>query len=218
MSDLHRNNFQDNRAFKEMLAAAKARIKNRIPQDMARKSGSTFCDNRSEIVLQSLNREVRLAIPEYDFRPQPDEWHQLVILHYLDMADGTCVSSQIIPFGDLKSGLIRGTKFDHDMENHLKAFLKGKSPESIRRICKMLGAELTDSNADLCAVFHFLPNYPLWLKVWFADEEFEASGKLYLSKSADHYLTIEDAVTVGEILLSKLKEQEDQLKNTDAIE
>ena len=47
--------------------------------------------------------------------------------------------------------------------------------------------------------------YSIWLKVWFADDEFEASGKLLVSKSADHYLTIEDAVTVGELLLSKLK-------------
>lgn len=55
------------------------------------------------------------------------------------------------------------------------------------------------------AVFHFLPNYSVWQKVWFADEEFEASGKIYISKSADCYLSMEDAVTVGEILLSKLK-------------
>lgn len=38
--------------------------------------------------------------------------------------------------------------------------------------------------ADLCAVFPFLPWYSLWLKIWFADEEFEASGKLLVSKSA----------------------------------
>ena len=44
--------------------------------------------------------------------------------------------------------------------------------------------------------------------MWLADEEFEASGKFYISKSADCYLTMEDAVTVGEILLSKLKAQE----------
>ena len=48
--------------------------------------------------------------------------------------------------------------------------------------------------------------YSAWLKVWFADDEFEASGKLLVSRSADHYLTIEDAVTVGELLLSKLKD------------
>lgn len=52
------------------------------------------------------------------------------------------------------------------------------------------------------------------VKIWFADEEFEASGKLYLSRSADHYLTMEDAVTVGEILLSKLKAQESDKAET----
>ena len=52
--------------------------------------------------------------------------------------------------------------------------------------------------------FDFLPYYPLWLKIWLADDEFEASGKMLLSKSADHYLTVEDAVTVGGILLEHL--------------
>ena len=50
-----------------------------------------------------------------------------------------------------------------------------------------------------------MPNYPVWLKIWLADEEFEATGKLYVGENADHYLTIEDAVTVGEIIMSKLK-------------
>ena len=133
-----------------------------------------------------------------------------MILHYLALADGTAVSDQIITYGGLKEGLIRGTKFDHDMEKELRRFLNRKTPDSVRKICKALGAEFTDGNADLCAVFHFLPKYPVWLKVWFADEEFEASGKFYVSKSADHYLSMEDAVTVGEILLTRLKTQADE--------
>ena len=43
-------------------------------------------------------------------------------------------------------------------------------------------------------------------KIWFADEEFPASGKIFLQDHADHYLSVEDAVTVGEILLQKLSE------------
>lgn len=210
----YKDAIQDNQAFKEMLMPAKGRIKYRLPEDIAQKSGSVFCKESSVIVLQSLNQEVQIAFPEYDFYSQVEEWHQLIIFHYLDMADGEEVSMQIILFGELKSGLIRGTRFDHDIERELQIFLKGKTPERIRQICETLGAEFVDSNADLCVVFHFLPNYPIWLKIWFADEEFEASGKFYLSKSADHYLTTEDAVTVGEILLSKLKMQEkEQSKN-----
>ena len=128
-----------------------------------------------------------------------------MILHYLDLADGTEVSPEMVSFGSLKDGLIRGTKFDHDMERELGGFLAGMTQEQLCRVCEELGAQLVEERADLCAVFPFLPRYPIWLKVWFADDEFEASGKLLVSKSADHYLTIEDAVTVGELLLSKLK-------------
>lgn len=68
------------------------------------------------------------------------------------------------------------------------------------------GAVFRDSNADLCAVFPFLPRYPVIVKMWFADEEFPASGKMLVSGGADHYLTIEDAVTVGEVMFRRLEE------------
>ena len=50
----------------------------------------------------------------------------------------------------------------------------------------------------------FAPLYPRWLKVWVSDEEFPASGRLLLDESAPHYLTIEDAVTVGSLILDQL--------------
>lgn len=211
INNTYKNVPRDNRAFSEMLMSAIERVGHLQPEAIALKSGAVFHKKKAVIVLKSLNQEVRIKFPEYCFYPQIEDWHQLVILHYLDLADGSAVSSQIIPFGELKNGMIRGTKFDRDMEKELQRFLRGKTPECVRQICESLGADFIDSNSDLCAVFPFLPNYPVWLKIWLADEEFEASGKFYLSRSADHYLTIEDAVTVGDILLSKLKTQEKEL-------
>lgn len=135
-----------------------------------------------------------------------DEWHYLTLLHYLDMADGTEGSQKLITFGNLKDGLIRGTKFDRTAEQKLEKLLQDKDPEKIQKACKNLGAEFTETKADLCAVFPVLPRYPVTLKIWFADEEFPASGKIFLQDHADHYLSLEDAVTVGEILLQKLSE------------
>ena len=195
----------DNRAFQQMLLSAKERICVHAPEEIAQKSGAVFHKDKSFFELQSLDQRIQIAFPECKFQPWIDEWQQLVILHYLDLADGTEVSPEMVSFGALKDGLIRGTKFDHDMERKLGGFLAGMTQEQFCRICKRLGAQLIEERADLCAVFPFLPSYPIWLKVWFADDEFEASGKFLLSKSADHYLTIEDAVTVGELLLSKLK-------------
>ena len=77
-------------------------------------------------------------------------------------------------------------------------------PEELERRCRSLGAEILPSNADFCARFGFAPRYPVWMKVWFADEEFPASGRLLLDESAPHYLTIEDAVTVGSLILDQL--------------
>ena len=45
------------------------------------------------------------------------------------------------------------------------------------------------------------------MKIRLPDEEFPASGRLLLDSSADHYLTIEDAVTVAEILLEKIGQE-----------
>ena len=208
MDTIEENIIRNNRAFEEMLKIAKERLKNRIPEDIAQRSGATFRGEDFVLGLLSLNQMVLVSIPEYTFCPQLEEWHQLVALHYLDLADGMDVSDQIITFGELKNGLVRGSKFDRYIENELQRFLKGKTLKSICKICKSLGAEFWDSNADVCAVFPFLPNYPVWLKVWLADEKFEASVKFYISESANHYLSMEDAVTVGEILLSKLKIQE----------
>ena len=59
-------------------------------------------------------------------------------------------------------------------------------------------------NADLCVKFQYLPRYPVWLKIWFSDEEFPASGRMLLDKNSEHYLSIEDAVTVGTLLLDAL--------------
>ena len=71
-----------------------------------------------------------------------------------------------------------------------------------------MGAQLRPSNADFCAEFHFMPNYPVWLKLWFADDEFPASGRLLLDTSAEHYLSMENAVTVGALILSRLLTEE----------
>lgn len=79
-------------------------------------------------------------------------------------------------------------------------------PEELHRRLLALGAALEPSNADLCARIPFLPRYPLWLRIWFADEEFPASGRMFLDESAAHYLTVEDAVVVGELILERLTE------------
>ena len=195
-----------NRAFQEMLTAAKGWLAGRSPETLAERAGAKWDPGAKFLSLQSLNQRLEVSAEDWSVRPQPEEWHHLILLHYLSIADGTQLSDEMISFGNLKDGLIRGTKFDRTADLALARFLKDREPEQIKAVCRSLGAGFQDSNADLCAVFPFLPRYPVAVKIWFADEDFPASGKMLVSASADHYLTIEDAVTVGEVMLGKLEE------------
>ena len=136
--------------------------------------------------------------------PPLPNWHTLTLLHYLDLADGTPLCGRMIPFSQYKDGLVRGSGLDRNAELIVRRDLSVLPPEELERRCEALGANFETSNADLCARFDFAPRYPVWLKVWFGDEEFPASGHLFVDASAPRYLTIEDAVTVGALILDGL--------------
>lgn len=191
-------------AFQEMLVVAKERLLKKSPEKIAKDAGVLFDEEKSAFYIESLDKKLELAYPSYEFSEKIGEWHQLVLLHYLDLADGTSHLGEYMSFSNMKDGLVRGTKFDHSSTFELEKFLKDKEVEDVKEICLQLHGKIKESKADLTVEFSFFPNCFLLINFWFADEEFPATAKLLIEKNADHYLTIEDAVTVGEVLLSYL--------------
>jgi len=202
-----------NRAFSEMLAAAKDRLMGRCPAEIAEKAHIVFDAERQVFRLFSLGEEITISYPSYDIGQEVEEWHHLVILHYLDMADGALLGQQMISFGELRGGLARGGGFDRTCEETIARCFAPKPLENLQAACTALGAAIEDSNADLYAVFPFLPQYPVTLKLWLAEEEdgIGGSGRLFLNSSAGHYLPVEDAVTVGALILDKLRRKYEML-------
>ncbi len=204
---------QENRAYQEMLKPAVARLQGRNPQDIEKKGNVIFRPENSLLEIPSMGETYEISYPDFKCRGNIDEWLHLVMLHYLDLGDGTPVSWDFITFGNMKDGLIRGTGFDRTVDRELQQIFRGKENKEIREICESLGEKFQGSTkGDMCVVLPFLPRVPMILMVWFADEEFEATGKLLLTASVDHYLTIEDAVTAGEYVLRYIKKkfQEEQ--------
>ena len=136
-----------------MYIAAKKRLDNKSPIDIANKAGIVFCEETSTLKVKSLDRTVELIYPSYEYKQKLDDWYVLILLHYLDMADGTPVSNQAVNFGELKDGLIRGVKFEKTMELELNRFLVNKEPEHVINVCKSLGAEIIKSKFDLVGEF-----------------------------------------------------------------
>ena len=194
----------NNRAFDEMLKVARARLSSRTAEEIAAKAKVSYDPDRAQFRLSSLEQDITVSHPDYAIKPELDPWHQLTILHYLDMADGAALWDRLIAFGDLTHGLVRGGGFDRHSEHMIGQRLAVQSPERLQAVCEGLGANMIASNADLCAVFPFLPCYPVTLKIWFADEDIPGTGRMFLDGSADHYLSVEDAVTVGTLILDQL--------------
>ncbi len=184
--------------FDEMMKAARQRLTNRDPTVIAKNANVEYSDGTFRF--QSLGVPVTVSYPACEITPELPGWHAFVILHYLDLADGTPLTGKTITFAQQKDGLVRGGGFDRKAESTISKLDFG----SLKTRCEELGGVEKQSNADYCVELPFLPMYPVTLNYWMADEDFTASGRLLLDSSADHYLTIEDAVTVGEVILETL--------------
>lgn len=192
----------ENRQFERMLEAARSRLLRHVPEEISEKAGVRY--ENGVFWARTLGRRVEIQWPAGKITPPVSKWHTLTLLHYLDLADGTPLTGRTITFSQYKDGLVRGGGLDRNTELIVRRDLGVLPREELARRCETLGAELLPSNADFCARFDFAPRYPVWLKVWFADEEFPTSGRILVDESAPNYLTIEDAVTVGSLILDCL--------------
>ena len=192
----------ENRQFELMLEAVRSRLLRHVPEEISEKAGVRY--ENGVFWVRTFGRCVEVQWPAGKITPPVSTWHTLTLLHYLDLADGTPLTGRTITFSQYKDGLVRGGGLDRNTELIVRRDLGVLPREELARRCEALGAELLPSNADFCARFDFAPRYPVWLKVWFADEEFPASGRLLVDESAPSYLTIEDAVTVGALILDEL--------------
>jgi len=190
--------------FSQMRQAALSRLAGRDPNELARNTGMDYDDGTKAFRFRTLGIDTAVQYPDYTFSPKLPEWHALVILHCMDLADGTPVTGRAIPFAQMKSGMVRGGGIDRKCELAIQN-VSSLSRESLAEICERIGGEQVDSHADVAYRFSFLPRFPATLKIWLADEDFPASGRLFVDASADHYLTIEDAVTVAEIIIEAIR-------------
>lgn len=188
-----------NQMFSEMEKAAIGWLAGRDPVEIAANAAVEF--DGTAFRFFSLGKQITVTYPDYRITPKLHHWHHLIILHYLNLADGSPLSGQWITFAQQRDGMVRGGGFDRRAE----VWLARLQYEKVVQRCREMGGQELDSSADLSVKLPFLPRYPVMLNFWKADEDFPASGRLLLDGSAEHYLTIEDAVTVGDLILELLE-------------
>lgn len=188
-----------------MRSDAEKFLNGRLPDDIAQKAGVLFDKEKNIFIVPSLKYEITVSWPDLTVKGTADPWHELAVLHYLSLADGTPLYNEWVSFGAIKDGLIRGTGLDRSSSQELGKLFAYKDEAQIKSMCIEAGGEEIKTKADFSVVFNFLPRYPVLLNVWFADEEFPLSARFLADKSADRYLTIEDATTVLPLITAEIE-------------
>jgi hypothetical protein len=203
---------EQSRQYREMLNAAKKKLEECLPEEIAEKGNLTYNAYNKAFEFQTFGKTVHVSYPNFEISPSLSMWHCLTILQYMDEADGYPLSGKWIGLSDFKDGgLVRGSSFDKENEQIIRRKIGKLDEETIMKVVKTLGGKKILDKADLSIQFQFMPNFPVKLNLWFEDEEFPASGKVLCDQSAEHYLKIEAAGTVGGLLLQKLEEVYDNI-------
>ena len=182
---------KSNRMFSEMLKAPGRRSNCAILRTRPAPPGSNTILHGARFACRRWARRSKSRFRTARFPPALPEWHQLVILHCLSRADGAPPGGEWIAMGQMRDGLVRGSKCDREAGARIGALLGGLSPEDAGAVCRALGGEPVEGKADFSCVLPFLPRWPVMLNLWFADDEFDGSARLLVDKTADHYLSIE---------------------------
>lgn len=196
----------DNLPYQTMLTAAADRLRGKDVAAAAARKGMVYDPGRGTIDFISFGEKGRLFLP--DFRVEGDftVWQHIAVLQYLEEADTPMPSGAWTAIRTLEKGDVsRGDSFDRRISGFAANRLGKYSEEEVRAACLALGGELTKyRNADLSAVFRFLPHYPYLFNFWLADEEFPASAKVLIDAAAGRGLCLEAAGTMAELLVDKL--------------
>ena len=76
-----------NRAFQEMKKAALERLQEKPAEQAAEKTGAVWKAQQGQLELISLGQRIQIAYPSWEIEEELEEWHTLLLYHYLDMAD-----------------------------------------------------------------------------------------------------------------------------------
>jgi hypothetical protein len=121
-----------------------------------------------------------------------DLWAKIIICDYVRRKGRRPLTGEWLPLGLFPHSASLVKAFQSTAEKKIAASYK-RDLKGLKQRCAALGGDETEGKvkADYICRFDLLPNVPLYLSFWAADEEFDADCKLLFDKSAEEHIDIE---------------------------
>lgn len=121
-----------------------------------------------------------------------DSWSKIIIYDYIRKKGGKPLTGNWVTLGYFPNTASHVKVFQRNAEEKISATFN-KNITSLKECRRQLNGTEDSGRmkADYICRFNLLPRVPLYLCFWDADEEFQASCKLFLDTSAEAYIDIE---------------------------
>ncbi len=194
----------------DSLAAAadevRAALRDRPGERVAEWAGAEWDEKRQRLELPFWDETYAVLWPDVtvvDASGQPArEITSLIILSYLQRADGTLLTGRWVSFRELPDGAFYHQAFN-SYTGYPLARAIGNAVERLKRAATALGGQ-PDPVGDVGFRFRALPRVWLAVAYWQGDEELPAQVRILFDAAAGHYLDAAGLAGIGAQLTGRL--------------
>ena len=188
------------------LAASEIRTKD--PLELSRLSGFDYDRDGAGFRFDFIGRAHEISFPGIevvygDGEGEVPLTEQVLILHYLNQAQGVPFHNDLITYREVPAGEFYYQAFFKRAESPLLSAF-GENPDLLARTAPLIGAEPASGLGDVAVKVQALPMVPVTLVVWGGDEEFPPEGKILFDRNISHYLSTEDIAWVSGMIVYRL--------------
>lgn len=174
------------------------------PAEVARKSGGLYDPGLNRVTVQvgDLRASFDFGTGELIWTGDRvvDPMAAVPVLHYLLQASGSPPTGDFRPYRDLWGAKAQSGPFIARPEAQLAAAYEA-NPAAVLARARNLGAEVQEeASGDARVEIAFLPQIPLAVMLYAADEDFPAEAKILFDAVVSEYLPTEDTIWLAEQL------------------
>lgn len=175
------------------------------PGRVAVKAGAELIGR--SVVLPHLDRQVVFNIEtlEFSIRESGEEapiWLSILVLHYLNSADGRQPTGRLKHFREFKDGHFYERAFNRRTRDILIGIF-GQDPRPMLTAGEKLNGkviQMGDAGLELA----YFPFMPISCIVWKGDEEFPPEASVLFDETADLFFSAEDMAVAGQMAVLEL--------------
>jgi len=184
------------------------------PVAAARRSGATYRardGGRGVFALPFLGQRYAISYPDFKVVAaatgrEPSVYRQVILLHYLSLADDAWVPVGFVSFGSLP----HGRPYEHSLQRAALqplARVYAEHPNHFGLAAQALGGQPLKVQNSRSMAFSFwpLPRLPMGIALTPGDAEFPARARLLVDVNTERWLPLYDAAIVGRLLCQTLQ-------------